>query len=88
MLTDFGLTISRLDARLTQVGMVIGTPGYVPPEVLKGGVPPDPRHDLYAVGRLALTMIAGQEPAGRSHGADRVDPGSVAAPDGRGAASA
>ena len=60
-LTDFGLTISRLDARLTQVGMVIGTPGYVPPEVLKGGVSPDPRHDLYAVGRLALTMLAGGE---------------------------
>ncbi len=38
VLTDFGLTISRLDARLTQVGMVIGTPGYVPPEVLRGGV--------------------------------------------------
>ncbi|MET0863089.1 MAG: protein kinase [Nakamurella sp.] len=66
VLTDFGLTISRLDARLTQVGMVIGTPGYVPPEVLKGGVPPDPRHDLYAVGRLALTMIAGSESAARS----------------------
>ena len=64
VLTDFGLTISRMDARLTQVGMVIGTPGYVPPEVLKGGVPPDPRHDLYAVGRLALTMIAGGEPKG------------------------
>ena len=64
-LTDFGLTISRLDARLTQVGMVIGTPGYVPPEVLRGGVPPDPRHDLFAAGRLALTMIAGEEPTGR-----------------------
>jgi len=46
VLTDFGLTISRMDARLTQVGMVIGTPGYVPPEVLKGGVPPDPRHAI------------------------------------------
>ena len=64
VLTDFGLTISRLDARLTQVGMVIGTPGYVPPEVLMGGVPPDPRHDLYAAGRLALTLIAGEEPGG------------------------
>lgn len=65
VLTDFGLTISRLDARLTQVGMVIGTPGYVPPEVLRGGVPPDPRHDLFAAGRLALTMLAGEEPTGR-----------------------
>lgn len=64
VLTDFGLTISRRDARLTQVGMVIGTPGYLPPEVLLGGVPPDPRHDLYAVGRLALTLLHGDEPGG------------------------
>lgn len=64
VLTDFGLTISRRDARLTQVGMVIGTPGYLPPEVLLGGVPPDPRHDLYAVGRLALTLLHGDEPDG------------------------
>lgn len=65
-LTDFGLTISRRDARLTEVGMVIGTPGYLPPEVLVGGVPPDPRHDLYAVGRLALTLLAGEESNGSS----------------------
>ncbi|WP_395725281.1 serine/threonine-protein kinase [Nakamurella sp.] len=64
VLTDFGLTISRRDARLTQVGTVIGTPGYLPPEVLVGGVPPDPRHDLYAVGRLAVTLLGGAEPVG------------------------
>lgn len=67
VLTDFGLTISRRDARLTQVGMVIGTPGYLPPEVLVGGVPPDPRHDLYAVGRLAVTLLTGAEPDGPTH---------------------
>ena len=82
VLTDFGLTISRLDARLTQVGMVIGTPGYVPPEVLKGGVPPDPRHDLYAVGRLALTMIAGEEPTGDTAELVSAIAGSSAAGDG------
>lgn len=64
VLADFGLTISRRDARLTQVGMVIGTPGYLPPEVLLGRVSPDPRHDLYAAGRLALTMITGTENIG------------------------
>lgn len=67
VLTDFGLTISRRDARFTQTGMVIGTPGYLPPEVLLGGVPPDPRHDLFAVGRLALTLLYGAE---REGGAD------------------
>lgn len=67
VLTDFGLTISRLDARLTQVGTVIGTPGFVPPEVLMGGIPPDPRHDLFATGRLAVTMLAGAEPGVQPH---------------------
>nr|WP_276309213.1 serine/threonine protein kinase [Nakamurella deserti] len=61
LLADFGLTIGVRDARLTQVGTVIGTPGYLPPEVLAGGVPPDVRHDLYAVGRLGLTLLAGGE---------------------------
>src|SRR6478752_2620270 len=69
VLTDFGLTISRRDARLTHVGMVIGTPGYLPPEVLVGGVPPDPRHDLFAVGRMALALLGGEEPSG---GGDRL----------------
>jgi serine/threonine-protein kinase len=67
VLTDFGLTISRADARLTQVGTVIGTPGYLPPEVLLGGVPPDPRHDLYAAGRLAVTLL-GDERTGPTGG--------------------
>uniref|UniRef100_UPI003B3A968F serine/threonine-protein kinase n=1 Tax=Nakamurella sp. TaxID=1869182 RepID=UPI003B3A968F len=71
VLTDFGLTISRRDARLTQVGMVIGTPGYLPPEVLVGGVPPDPRHDLYAAGRLAVALLHGAEP--ESAGPDVVE---------------
>ena len=61
LLADFGLTIGVRDARLTQVGIVIGTPGYLPPEVLAGGVPPDVRHDLYAAGRLGLTLLAGGE---------------------------
>lgn len=61
LLADFGLTIGVRDARLTQVGTVIGTPGYLPPEVLAGGVPPDVRHDLYAAGRLGVTLLAGGE---------------------------
>ena len=79
MLTDFGLTISRQDARLTADGTVIGTPGYLPPEVVAGGAVPDARHDLYAVGRLARTLLTGLEPsispdpAGRSPGQPDVD---------------
>ena len=69
MLTDFGLTISQRDARLTAAGMVIGTPGYLPPEVLLGGVSPEPAHDLYAVGKLALTLLTGHEVPAADHGA-------------------
>ena len=73
LLTDFGLTIGVRDARLTEVGSVIGTPGYLPPEVLGGGVSPDVRHDLYAVGRLALTMHAGVEVADMDHWVADID---------------
>ncbi len=71
MLTDFGLTISRQDARLTADGTVIGTPGYLPPEVVAGGAVPDARHDLYAVGRLARTLLTGLEPSIAPDPADR-----------------
>lgn len=71
MLTDFGLTISRQDARLTADGTVIGTPGYLPPEVVAGGAVPDARHDLYAVGRLARTLLTGLEPSISPDPADR-----------------
>ncbi len=62
LLTDFGLTIGADDPRLTQTGMVIGTPGYIPPEVMLGAARPHPSHDVYAAGRLALTMALGLEP--------------------------
>ena len=62
LLTDFGLTIGLDDPRLTQTGMVIGTPGYLPPEVMLGTASPHPNHDVYAVGQLALTLALGLEP--------------------------
>jgi hypothetical protein len=75
LLADFGLTISRRDARLTAVGMVIGTPGYLPPEVLAGGASPEPAHDMYAVGRLALALLSGLDvPAADRAGLHIADP--------------
>ena len=61
MLTDFGLAIGANDARLTGTGMVIGTPGYLPPEVLTGVASPSPQQDVFAVGRLALLLALGQD---------------------------
>ncbi|WP_375486335.1 serine/threonine-protein kinase, partial [uncultured Jatrophihabitans sp.] len=64
MLADFGLTIHHADPRLTEAGLMVGTPGYFAPELLRGGVAPEPRHDLYAAGRVAGTLLTGTEPDG------------------------
>jgi serine/threonine-protein kinase len=60
-LVDFGLALSVDDARLTRTGTVVGTPGYLPPEVLSGLAVPAPGHDLYAAGRLAVALLLGVE---------------------------
>lgn len=61
-LTDFGIA-RRLDSA---AGPVIGTPGYIAPELLKGGRP-DARTDLFAVGVVAYELLTGRPPfAGRS----------------------
>ncbi|PZS18249.1 MAG: serine/threonine protein kinase [Pseudonocardiales bacterium] len=63
LLADFGLAIGGRDVRLTQVGTVVGTPGYLAPELLSGGVTPAPTHDLYAAGQVAAALLAGAEPS-------------------------
>lgn len=61
LLIDFGLAIRADDARLTELGMVIGTPGYLPPE-LADGSGPTPAQDLYAAGRAAVAVLTAQAP--------------------------
>jgi len=59
---DFG--IARMldrDTRLTQPGFAVGSPLYMSPEQLQG-MALDGRADLYALGVLAFTLIAGAEP--------------------------
>jgi tetratricopeptide (TPR) repeat protein/predicted Ser/Thr protein kinase len=59
---DFGLAqMAGFDHRLTQTGFIIGTPMYMSPEMVLGK-PLDARSDLYSLGVIAYTMIAGQEP--------------------------
>lgn len=60
-LADFGIAIAFTDARLTIVGTVIGTPGYMPPEVLRGEATPEESHDLFALGRVAVALVLGHE---------------------------
>ncbi len=60
-LADFGIAIAFTDARLTIAGTVIGTPGYMPPEVLRGEAVPEDSHDLFALGRVAAALVLGHE---------------------------
>lgn len=61
-LTDFGIAVPADEPRLTQVAMVIGTPGYMPPEQV-AGADPAPSADIYALGMVTLEMLTGQRPA-------------------------
>jgi serine/threonine-protein kinase len=59
-LTDFG--IARIDSStLTQVGEIMGSPGYMAPEQFLG-IDVDARSDLYSVGVIAYELLAGRRP--------------------------
>jgi eukaryotic-like serine/threonine-protein kinase len=57
-LADFGIALVRGQVRLTSAGVVLGTAGYVAPEVLQGAEP-GPRQDVYAVGKVARELLTG-----------------------------
>ena len=60
---DFGLAALEgpENARLTQEGMAVGTPGFMSPEQMRG-LPLDGRSDLYAVGCVLYELLAGVAP--------------------------
>lgn len=60
-LTDFGIAVPTDEPRLTHVAMLIGTPGYMPPEQYHGA-DPDPSADIYALGMVTLEMLTGTRP--------------------------
>jgi serine/threonine-protein kinase len=70
-LLDFGLVrevglIGR-DEKLTQEGMLAGTPAYMSPEQAAGKTEIDARSDLYSLGALAYFLLTGQPPFVRHH---------------------
>jgi eukaryotic-like serine/threonine-protein kinase len=59
-LTDFG--IARIDSStLTQLGEIMGSPGYMSPEQFLG-TDIDARGDVYSVGIIAYELLAGRRP--------------------------
>ncbi|MEO7965855.1 MAG: protein kinase [Gemmatimonadaceae bacterium] len=76
VVTDFGIakamSVSRThdgsaSGALTQVGMSLGTPAYMAPELALGDPDTDHRADLYAWGVIAYELLAGVHPfAGRA----------------------
>ena len=59
-LVDFGLARDA-DGAQTATGLILGTPAYMAPEQLAGGVP-TPRSDLYALGVMLFQLLAGRLP--------------------------
>jgi len=57
---DFGLA-RRRENRVTRTGSVLGTPGYMAPEQIRGGEP-DGRTDQYALGVMAYELLCGRLP--------------------------
>ncbi|MBI1798247.1 MAG: protein kinase [Candidatus Eisenbacteria bacterium] len=58
---DFGTARMIDEARVTQTGALVGTLGYVPPEVLNGQ-PADARSDLYSLGVVLHELCSGTLP--------------------------
>ena len=56
LLADFGIAVHPSETRLTEAGAVLGTPGYLAPEVLDGATPA-PARDLYAAGVVGLRLL-------------------------------
>jgi len=65
VLTDFGIATVEGDTALTMTGEVIGSPEYVAPERALGRTP-GPASDLWSLGALLYSAVAGQSPFRRT----------------------
>jgi len=63
-LGDLGLARSTggEESRLTQTGVMVGTPHYVSPEQARGSADVDTRSDIYSLGATLYHMVTGQVP--------------------------
>jgi hypothetical protein len=61
------MAMTPTGSRLTQMGAILGTPGFMPPEQILG-LPLDGRADLYALGCCAWWLLTGGELFSREDG--------------------
>jgi serine/threonine-protein kinase len=59
MLVDFGLAVDRFGT--PRQGHIMGTPGYVAPEIARGAGP-SPQSDLYSLGVVGYRLLGGPAP--------------------------
>ncbi len=62
---DFGIARvleGEQNTRLTQTGMLMGTPGFIAPEQIQSTCEADSRADIYALGAILYFMLTGGRP--------------------------
>src|SRR6202034_4585382 len=68
VLTDFGIATFQGDPRLTQTGMVMGSPGVTAPERIQGNAA-TPASDLWSLGATLFAAVEGHGPYEKRGGA-------------------
>ncbi|WP_411084326.1 protein kinase domain-containing protein [Streptomyces sp. cmx-18-6] len=61
---DFGIARRAADETLTATGEVIGSPGFIAPELLTADVEPSPAADVFALAALLARLTTGRAPFG------------------------
>jgi serine/threonine protein kinase len=59
---DFGIARDATLCRVTQAGIILGTPAYIAPENIADVDEADPRGDIYGLGVLLYEMLSGAPP--------------------------